>query len=61
MARAAYEQALALLPSGGLVCVDNAISHAAEFQDFLDDSQADDRVDALIVPIGSGLLVCRKK
>jgi predicted O-methyltransferase YrrM len=60
MARAAFEQALAKLPVGGLVCVDNAISHAVEFQDFLDDTLADARVDALIVPIGSGLLVCRK-
>jgi predicted O-methyltransferase YrrM len=61
IARAAYELALAVLPAGGLVCVDNAVSHAGEFQDFLDDALADDRVDALIAPIGSGLLVCRKK
>ncbi len=61
IARAAYELALEKLPAGGLVCVDNAISHAAEFQDFLDDVLVDERVDALIVPIGSGLLVCRKK
>lgn len=61
IARAAYELALDRLPAGGLVCVDNAISHAAEFQDFLDDAERDARVDALIVPIGSGLLVCRRK
>jgi len=60
MARAAYELALAALPTGGLVCVDNAISHASEFQEFLNDAERDERVDALIVPIGSGLLVCRK-
>ena len=60
MARKAYELALAALPQGGVIAVDNAISHAGEFQDFLDDAQADPRVDALIVPIGSGLLVCRK-
>lgn len=60
MARAAYELALPRLPQGGLICVDNAISHAAEFQDFLDDALLDPRVDAVIVPIGSGLLVCRK-
>ncbi|MDR3641446.1 MAG: class I SAM-dependent methyltransferase [Humidesulfovibrio sp.] len=60
LARAAYETALAALPTGGVIAVDNAISHAEEFQDFLDDAQKDPRVDALIVPIGSGLLVCRK-
>jgi len=60
MARRAYELALDRLPRGGLVCVDNAISHASEFQDFLDDALLDARVDAVIVPIGSGLLVCRK-
>ena len=60
MARAAYETALSLLPSGGVIAVDNAISHAQEFQDFLNDAEMDPRVDALIVPIGSGLLVCRK-
>jgi predicted O-methyltransferase YrrM len=60
MARTAYELALPKLPQGGLICVDNAISHAAEFQDFLDDAEHDPRVDAVIVPIGSGLLVCRK-
>ena len=60
MARKAYELALPRLPKGGLVCVDNAISHAAEFQDFLDDAVRDERADGVIVPIGSGLLVCRK-
>jgi len=60
MARAAYETALSLLPSGGVIAVDNAISHAQEFQAFLNDAEMDPRVDALIVPIGSGLLVCRK-
>lgn len=60
MARAAYETALAKLPAGGVIAVDNAISHAQEFQEFLNDAEMDPRVDALIVPIGSGLLVCRK-
>ncbi len=60
MARRAYELALPKLPAGGLICVDNAISHAGEFQDFLDDAVRDERADGVIVPIGSGLLVCRK-
>jgi predicted O-methyltransferase YrrM len=40
--------------------VANAVSHAVEFQDFLDEATSDARVDAVIVPTGSGLLVCRK-
>jgi caffeoyl-CoA O-methyltransferase len=60
LARAAFETALAALPTGGVIAVDNAISHAQEFPDFLNDAEMDPRVDALIVPIGSGLLVCRK-
>lgn len=60
MARSAYEQALALLPTGGLIVVDNAISHAAEFQEFLYDAEMDPRVDAVIAPMDSGLLICRK-
>jgi len=60
LARSAYEQALALLPTGGLIVVDNAISHAAEFQEFLYDAEMDPRVDAVIAPMDSGLLICRK-
>lgn len=60
MAREAYETALPLLPSGGIIAVDNAISHAGEFQDFLDDVETDARVDAVIAPMDSGLLICRK-
>jgi predicted O-methyltransferase YrrM len=60
LARAAYELALPRLPRGGLLCVANAVSHAVEFQDFLDEATSDARVDAVIVPTGSGLLVCRK-
>jgi len=60
MARDAYEIALAALPAGGVIAVDNAISHAQEFPQFLLDAEMDPRVDAVIVPIGSGLLVCRK-
>jgi len=60
MAAAAFELALAALPTGGIIAVDNAISHADEFPQFLYDVEMDPRVDAVIVPIGSGLLVCRK-
>lgn len=48
------------LVPGGLLLVDNAISHAAEMSDFLDRVQQDPRLDALVVPIGKGVLVCRR-
>ncbi len=60
MAREAYEAALSLLPSGGVVAIGDAIERASEFQGFLDDAEMDARVDAVLVPIGSGLLICRK-
>lgn len=60
MVRACFELALPKLLPGGLFVVDNAISHAAEFQDFLNDIERDERVDAVIVPIGSGVLLARK-
>jgi len=60
LARGAYGLALPRLAQGGLLCVHKALSHAAGFQDFLDDATSDPRVDAVIVPIGAGLLICRK-
>lgn len=55
-----YEIVVENLVSGGVLIVDNVISHAHEFQDMIDHALSDNRVDALIVPIGKGLLVCRK-
>ena len=48
------------LVSGGLLVPDNAINHASTLQPLLDRSLADARVDAQILPIGKGELVCRK-
>jgi caffeoyl-CoA O-methyltransferase len=45
---------------GGLFVADNATSHALELESFLNRALADERVDALVVPIGKGLLACRK-
>ena len=47
-------------PAGGLVA-DNAINHEATLRPMLDRAKRDERVDCLIVPIGKGELVCRKK
>lgn len=55
-----YEAVIPNMVSGGLLVADNAISHRDELQDMLDRALNDHRVDALIVPIGKGELVCRK-
>lgn len=56
-----YERVLPRMVSGGILVADNAISHAADLQPMLDRALSDERVDAMIVPIGKGELVCRKR
>jgi caffeoyl-CoA O-methyltransferase len=56
-----YELIVPKLVSGGLLVADNAISHKAELKTMLDRAMEDERVDAMIIPIGKGELVCRKK
>ena len=55
-----YDLIIPNLVSGGLLVADNAINHRQTLQPMLDRAQADARVDALIVPIGKGELICRK-
>ena len=55
-----YELVVPRLAPGGFFVADNAISHQEELGDFVQQVRSDTRVDALIVPIGKGLLVCRK-
>ncbi len=47
------------LVPGGMVVADNVISHAHEIPGVVDRILADPRLDAVVVPIGSGLLVAR--
>lgn len=56
-----YEAVLPGMVSGGLLVADNAINHQATLRPMLDRALQDERVDALIVPIGKGELLCRKK
>lgn len=58
--KACYEALVPRLVSGGLLVADNAISHQAELQPMIDRALNDIRLDALVVPIGKGLLVNRK-
>jgi len=55
-----YELVVPCLARGGLLVADNAINHRETLAPMLARALNDDRVDALIVPIGKGELVCRK-
>ncbi len=55
-----YELVVPRLVPGGWLVADNAIDFRETLQPMLDRALADERVDALIVPIGKGELVCRK-
>ena len=55
-----YEKLMPNLTPGGILAVDNVISHTEELADFVAQAEDDPRVDALVVPIGKGILVCRK-
>jgi caffeoyl-CoA O-methyltransferase len=55
-----YEKVMPNLVPGGILAADNAINHADKLADFLVRTENDIRVDALVVPIGKGILVCRK-
>ena len=46
---------------GGLFIADNALSHHEELKPALDKIMDDARFDSMIVPIGKGELVCRRK
>jgi predicted O-methyltransferase YrrM len=55
-----YEAVVPKLVKGGLLLADNAINLQHILQPMLERALDDQRVDALIVPIGSGVLVCRR-
>jgi predicted O-methyltransferase YrrM len=55
-----YDLVIPNLAPGGLWLADNAISHQEELQPLIDRALADHRVDALVVPVGKGLLLARK-
>ncbi len=56
-----YEAVVPRMVPGGILVADNAINHRETLQPMLDRALADDRVDALIVPIEKGELVCRRR
>ncbi|MBN1440395.1 MAG: O-methyltransferase [Anaerolineales bacterium] len=56
-----YEAVVPNLVPGGILAADNAVSHADSLRPVLERAQADPRVDSLIVPVGKGVLICRKE
>ncbi|MCG8571505.1 MAG: O-methyltransferase [Spirochaetes bacterium] len=47
--------------TGGVLIADNVISHQAALQPFINKVLNDSLFDSVIVPIGKGELICRKK
>ena len=56
-----YEAVVPRMTPGGLLVADNAFGFEATLQPMLDRALGDDRVDAMIVPLDRGELVCRKR
>jgi caffeoyl-CoA O-methyltransferase len=56
-----YDLVVPRMVAGGILVADNAISHRTALQLMIDRAMQDDRVDALVVPIGAGELVCRRR
>ena len=55
-----YEKVMKNIVPGGIIAVDNIISHAEELAYFVTHVENDSRIDVLTVPIGTGILVGRK-
>lgn len=56
-----YELVIPRMVTGGILVADNAISHREGLAEFIEHVMQDNRVDALVVPIGMGDLLCRKR
>jgi len=55
-----YEKIVPKMVKGGILIADNAINHYETLKQLIDRAMNDNRVDAVVVPIGKGELVCRK-
>ena len=59
--RQCYDAVIPRLVSGGLLIADNAISHHDDLREMIDHALNDERVDATVLTIGKGELLCRKR
>ena len=55
-----YDLIIPNMVKGGLLVADNAINHYDTLKPMIDKALSDERIDALIVPIEKGELLCRK-
>ncbi len=55
-----YDLVVPRLLSGGFLAADNALSHREDLQPFIERALSDPRLDALVVPIGKGVLLGRR-
>jgi predicted O-methyltransferase YrrM len=55
-----YERLLSILVKGGILAIDNILSHKEVLAPFVNHVMADPRVDAEVIPIGKGVLVARR-
>jgi predicted O-methyltransferase YrrM len=55
-----YEQIIPNLVPGGLLVANGALSQTQQLSLYLHRAYHDQRIDVLIIPLGKGLLVCRK-
>lgn len=56
-----YAEIVPRLLPGGLLVADNVISHKEALESFVEHARKDARVDAAMLPVGKGLLVCVKR
>lgn len=55
-----YDLVVPNLIPGGLLLADNVVSHREELAAWLEKVEEDSRVDSVVIPIGKGVLLCRK-
>jgi predicted O-methyltransferase YrrM len=56
-----YKEIVPLLVPGGILVADNVVSHKEDLADFVAAARKDKSVDAAVLPVGKGLLVCVKR
>lgn len=55
-----YDIVIPNMISGGILLADNVVSHKADLQPMIDCALNDERVNAMVIPVGQGILMCQK-
>lgn len=61
MYRECYEQLVPNMTERGILIADNVISHKNILEGMVEHALSDQQVDSMVVPVGSGLLLCVKR